>query len=210
MFKKILKRLTRKQTSEDYSPIHYGLKGSFIFIHINKTGGTSIASAVGVLKKQHLTAREIIEIVGEDYFKNTFVFSAIRNPWSKVVSHYKYRVKTNQTNMKEYPVSFKDWVTLTLQEQDPRYYDNPKMFQQQVDWLIDKNGEIAVNDLIRFESINSDFKRISEKIGINNALPHLNQTRKEDYRKYYDSESIEIVGRWFHLDILKFNYSFDG
>ena len=60
---------------------------NYIFIHINKTGGTSIERALGG-KFQHKTAREKIAELGEAVWQAKFTFAFVRNPWDKMVSQY--------------------------------------------------------------------------------------------------------------------------
>jgi len=81
-----------------------------IFVHIPKTGGTSIERVIW--KKisaqllfgspnryhtgglQHLKARFIKTEVGEDVFNSFFKFAFVRNPWSKALSQYFYTIQT--------------------------------------------------------------------------------------------------------------------
>jgi len=209
MIIKIIRKL-KSIIINDNPPLRKGKNGNFIFIHINKTGGTSVSKAIGMPRKRHLHVHEVISIVGEKNFNEAFVFCVIRNPWDKVVSHYKYRVKTNQSNMANNHISFKDWVKQTYgSNKNPFYYNKPKMFASQSDWLKDSNGVVRVDNIIRFESLNNDYKNIAKHLGLQNDLPHLNATKKDSYTKYYDQETIEIVRNWFSEDIERFNYSFD-
>lgn len=210
MIRTVARRIKSLIANEDNSPLRKGKNGKFIFIHINKTGGTSIAKAIGLPQKRHLHVKEVISIIGEKEFNTAFVFSVVRNPFDKVVSHYKYRVKTNQTNMANNHISFKDWVKYTYgNEKKSFYYNNPKMFASQSDWLKDSNGIIRVNNILKFETLNSDYKNIAKFLGLQNELLHLNATKKESYSKYYDKETIEIVRNWFKEDIERFSYNFD-
>ncbi len=210
MVRKVVRQIKRLIRIEDNSPLRKGKNGTFIFIHINKTGGTSIASAIGLSKKRHLHVKEVISIIGEEKFNNAFVFAVVRNPWNKVVSHYKYRVKTNQTKMGDNHISFKDWVKQTYgDEKNPFYYDNPRMFATQSDWLKDSSGVIRVNNILKFESLAKDFQSVAKYLAISKQLPHLNAIKKESYINYYDKESIKIVWQWFKEDIERFNYDFN-
>ena len=49
--------------------------------------------------------------------------------------------------------------------------------RNQLDWLIDYNGEISVDFIGRFEKINEDWNIIQEKIGTNIKLPILNKNK---------------------------------
>lgn len=188
--------------------------GHFVFIHINKTGGTSIGQALGLPVKQHLTAREVIAIVGRDAWSSAFRFAIVRNPWSKVVSHYKHRVKTKQTGMGDQPVPFAEWVARTYgPAKDPALYDQPKMFQPQVDWLRDDRGQVDVDFVGRFEDIASAYAQIAGRVGATAELPHLNRTERTDFRAYYEggpgADAAATVGAWFAEDVGRFGYSFD-
>lgn len=191
------------------SPLRKAKNGNFIFIHINKTGGTSIGKAIGLPFNRHLNVKEVISLVGEKKFSEAFVFSVVRNPWSKVVSHYNYRVKTNQANMANNHISFKDWVACTYGiHKDKFYYDNPKMFDSQSNWLKDKDGMLRVTNILRIETLSKDFKVIADRLEIEDELPHLNKTRVDSYRTYYDEETKIIVEKSFKEDIERFKYSF--
>src|SRR5687768_492427 len=120
-----------------------------IFVHINKTGGTSIEQALG-LRFQHKTALELRAELGRRNWERQFSFAFVRNPWDKVASHYRYRVKTNQTDLGTHTIPFDEWVRLAYGEQDAKYYDQPKMFMPQVDWISDEQGEIMVDFVGRF------------------------------------------------------------
>jgi len=190
-------------------PLRVGKNGTFIFIHINKTAGTSIGNAIGLPIKHHQTAREVIARIGRDKWDKAYKFTLVRNPWDKVVSHYEYRRKRNKTALASNEIPFKEWVRKTYgPDKDPFYYNNPKAFQPQVEWLKDDEGKITIDFIGKFESISEDFSRISKAIGIDAALPHLNASKRPGYRNYYDDESREMVAQWFHEDIELFGYRF--
>jgi chondroitin 4-sulfotransferase 11 len=178
------------------------------FVHINKTGGTSIEQALG-LRFQHLTAIELRDQLGARYWNEKFSFAFVRNPWDKVASHYRYRVKTNQTELGVRPIPFDEWVRLAYGENVPKYYDQPKMFMPQLDWICDQSGQVIVNFVGRFERLNDDFQEVCKEIGVRAELPHVKQTVQSDYRPMYTTETAEIVARWFEKDLAAFGYTFD-
>lgn len=180
----------------------------FAFVHINKTGGSSIEVALRI-PHQHKTALELRRQVGERRWSDRFSFTIVRNPWDKVVSHYYYRVTTNQTRLGDEPVGFNEWVQRTYGEKDPRYYDNPKMFLPQLEWITDEYGRIIVDYVGRFEHLEDEFRRICQIIGCTAELPHLKRSSRGDYRALYTAESVDIVCRWFIKDIETFGYEFN-
>jgi chondroitin 4-sulfotransferase 11 len=202
---KLLHKLMRIKPA----PLRQGSNGPFIFIHINKTAGTSIGKAIGLPIKDHLTAREVIARIGVDKWNMAYKFTVVRNPWDKVVSHYEYRRKKNKTKIATRNVSFPSWVKMTYGEnKDTFYYNNPKSFQPQVDWLKDDHGNILMDYVIRFESINDDFNYVKGIIGLDGSLPHLNASKRASYQSYYDDDARLVVARWFHEDIEEFGYRF--
>jgi len=191
------------------SPLRRGSNGPFIFIHINKTAGTSIGKAIGLPVKHHQTAKEVIASIGQEKWNNAYKFTLVRNPWDKVVSHYEYRRKRNKTELATRNISFEKWVKKTYgPDKDLFYYNNPKAFQAQVEWLKDNKDEISIDFVGKFESINEDFDHIASAIGLDASLPHLNASKRLAYQSYYDDETMEIVARWFAEDIEAFGYSF--
>ena len=180
----------------------------FIFIHINKTGGSSIERALGA-RHEHRTAREKRAQLGERFWAKKFKFTVVRNPWDKVVSHYHYRVQTNQTNLGTNPISFTEWVRRAYGSQDPAYYDKPKMFMPQLDWITDDDSKIIIDHIARFESLQSEFELICQRLKRTAQLPQLRKSERGDYRQYYDEESRTIVAKWFGKDVAKFGYQYE-
>jgi len=204
-----LKRRLSKLLHIKPYPLRHGSNGTFIFIHINKTAGTSIGNAIGLPIKHHQTAREVIARIGKDKWVKAYKFTLVRNPWDKVVSHYEYRRKRNKTDLATQDIPFAEWVKKTYgPDKDPFYYNNPKAFQPQVEWLKDDEGKISIDFVGKFESINEDFEQIKNAIGLDAELPHLNASKRAGYRTYYDDETREIVAQWFREDIEAFGYRF--
>jgi hypothetical protein len=180
----------------------------FIFVHISKTGGASIEEALG-LRKQHLTARGFFHAMGQIAWESHFTFSIVRNPWDRVVSHYAYRVRTNQTGLGDGKVKFAEWVREAYGRRNLRFYDKPMFFMPQMNWISGDKGEILVSFVGRFERLQADFDVICTKVGrTSRALPHLNRSDRANYRSYYDDEARQIVGDRFRSDVETFGYSF--
>jgi hypothetical protein len=180
----------------------------YVFIHINKTGGSSIEKALS-LPFEHKTARQKIEEFGLSRWESKLSFAVIRNPWDKVVSHYHYRVLTNQTGMANGHIDFNRWVQLAYGDHDPRYYDQPMMFMPQKEWLIDDNGNIVVDRILRFENLSKDFNELAADLGIRKRLPHVKKSnRANDFRRYYNKETVKIIADSFAQDIDEFGYDY--
>ncbi len=179
----------------------------FIFIHINKTGGSSIEKALK-LPLEHKTALEKIKEIGRARWDSKLTFTVVRNPWDKVVSHYHYRVQRNHPSLRDNPIEFNQWVKLAYGDNDPLYYDKPRMFMPQIKWIEDQKGNILVDEIVHFERLESELNKALNKVGVSVSLPHVKKSRHGSYRDYYNDETIEIVHNWFKRDIEMFGYRF--
>ena len=188
-------------------------KHKFIFVHINKNGGTSVG---GVLNKysefckkhQPITALNE-EAYSNDYFKFTFV----RNSWDRFLSLYKYRVETNQTNLGTNPESFKEWAK-NIYNKNPKHYNalnNIRLLylSNQLDWITDTSNSVDIDYVGRFENFQQDFDIVCDKIGVpRQELPHWNKSKHKHYTEYYDEETRQIVAKKYAKDIEYFGYKF--
>ena len=180
----------------------------FAFIHINKCGGTSIEAALD-LPKRHDTARQRRDKIGAAQWQRIPSFAVVRNPYAKVSSHYRYRVKTNQTGLGSGSMGLNEWVRRAYGEKDPECYNNPLMFAPCIDWITDEAGEIMVNLVIRLEEIDIRWHQIEALIGKTAVLSKENATsRKEDATEdSLNSESIQIINNHFKKDFETFGYA---
>lgn len=179
----------------------------FHFVHINKTGGSSVEQALGI-PFSHKPAYEVIEEVGVKTWERFFTFTIVRNPWDKVVSHYHYRTQVNGQIVDG--IGFKDWVREAYGNQNPKYYENPKMFMPQMDWITDGSRKIIVNFVMRFENLAKDFELLCAMLGRRDTkLPHLKATNRGPFQDYYDEDTKMIVCDWFREDINRFRYKFE-
>lgn len=178
------------------------------FVHINKTGGSSIEKALGI-PFQHLTALELRDRMGPERFRRLFSFAFVRNPWAKVASHYRYRVKTNQTELGRQPIPFPEWVRRAYGDHEPTFYDQPRMFMPQTDWIVDEAGEVLVDFVGRFERLEEDFGEVCRRLGRTAELPHLKASGGRDYRAMYDDEAAAVVAERFAPDLERWGYTFE-
>jgi len=169
-----------------------------IFIHINRTGGTSVERAFGQNlslnpKVQHATAAEI-EIKHPIIWGSYYKFSTIRNPWDRVVSIWKNRIEDpiNWPN-----ISFKDWLKSTYEDCIPTLFTGPQL-----------NFINNTVHLIRFENFVSDWKQTCRDLNAELQLGHFNKSNRNNYQSYYEDNMIELVEKIHKQDIEFFNYKF--
>lgn len=168
-----------------------------IFIHIPKCAGQSVETAflfdlgltwetraplllryndkpqLGPPRLAHLVARDYVRCryVTEEMFNGYFRFTVVRNPWSRAVSLYRHL---------DFNMPFREFVTQWLAEQiaTGEVADRYWFVRPQREFIIDKDKQL-VDEVIRFESLHEDFKRIVAATGLKTALPHVNRRSSE-------------------------------
>src|SRR6056300_1403113 len=161
---------------------------NFAYIHIPKTGGTSVTSSLLEFSKnksihQHTDMVWIKKNLGNK-FDDCFKFTFVRNPFDRIVSFYCYRKAQN------------DWTnTLNKSFEEFVYEDiynrkNDPFIGNQIDWL-KLNREVKCNFIGRFENLQQDFNEVCRIVGIQNrTLDKLNQSNHRNYQEYYNSNTI--------------------
>jgi hypothetical protein len=167
-----------------------------IFVHVIKTGGTSIATALNMNdKKCHMPASEIRKKVGQKIWNDYFKFTFVRNPFEKIVSQYHYN--RWQWGLKD--STFKEYINKWNKGKKISSFPQLNLFY--IDEKIDFIG--------KYENLQEDFNTICDKIGIpHKELPHKNATKHKHYTEYYDDETRQIVAEKYAKDIEYFNYEF--
>lgn len=180
-------------------------KYKFIFIHPNKCGGNSIEYFFqGYLKVDHTCLRGY-QGKYPDQYNDYFKFGFSRNPFDRLVSVYHGRVQGKlmdpDTTLVKHP--FRDSVKLG--EKGVMKYCRPMTGY----WFTNKNKDVAMDFIGRFENYQEDFNTVCDKIGIpRHKLPHKNKSKHKHYTEYYDDETREIVAERYAKDIEYFGYKF--
>lgn len=174
-----------------------------IFVHIYKTGGTSIEHALRrftIPQPKHLRANLMREAMGEKRWNSCFKFSIVRNPWDRMLSSYSYRLMRGYTTP---DVTFEEFV-LGFDK-----HENQELFRiTQQSWLVDSENKIIVDMVARFERLDEEWKKIQKRLLINIPLPHLNKTQHGNYQSYYTTETQKAVEDRFQKDVEAFGYTF--
>lgn len=186
-------------------------ESKIIFIHIPRTGGTSVRELFDFpLWGHQCFASSLKEQLGHKY-NEYFKFTIVRNPWDRMVSYYHF-LKDDPIGTKySYPggladdESFKSWI---MRRFGPGSQIHPNGDYYTKKWLGDYDGNILVDHIIKFENFEEELQPILDKYELNKPIPHLNKSIREPYQEYYDDESKEIVRENFAKDIILFGYKF--
>ena len=177
----------------------------------------------GTEKLAHLSASEYVDCgyLSEEEFAGLFKFSFVRNPWSRILSEYRYRNYFHH-------LSFRDFVLNKLPK--PGWDDKYRHVMPQYDMLHNQQGNLLVDFVGRFETLQQDFDRVCEQLGIaDSQLPHRNRSDKKsrDLKRkirnylymngenrhqgmadFYDDETRAAVAEYYSKDIETFGYQF--
>lgn len=199
-----------------------------IFIHIPRTGGTSIENVIwpgerseadlwmGFVSKyrnkyqtgglQHLLASQVREEVGREIFDSYFKFAFVRNPWDKAVSQYMLTRKRED---------LRDYIGMAPDDSFKRYLELIAR-REHVQWapqhrfIFGEDGERLVDFVGRFERLEEDAAYVFSQLGITAALGHAHATERLAIGEYYDAESAEAAAHLYGEDINVFGYSGGG
>jgi hypothetical protein len=174
----------------------------FIFIHIPRTGGTSIENALGravddaqQIIRSHAT---ISELKTHPKYQ---AFAWVRDPWDRALSVYAYYVRRKfQAVRSEWQPSQKEFFEfLKSPPLDIRW-----AMRQQTAYITGRHVEIG-----RFENLEHDFREMCRLIGLplDIELRHLNGTDSLALSGYYDKWAIWRVRELFPQDVEQLGYS---
>ncbi|MFT4176261.1 MAG: sulfotransferase family 2 domain-containing protein [Luteolibacter sp.] len=211
------------------------IQKKFLFIHVPKTGGNSLQNILrdysedeivisgkhqdGIERfevrnksfdvRKHSTLAHYRSVLDKQLFDGLFKFATIRNPWDMMVSSYfsPHRGITEWNRQQ-----FKDHIN---KEKNLRKYicvpSSAGNFWKRVGLPFFQKPLLAdIDFLIRFENIESDFKKVCEKLGIPvQNLPKRNASSRSHYADYYDDELHELVAKRFSEEIEFGKYEFE-
>ena len=196
----------------DYT--NYADRLGFIFIHIPKTGGIAVSSALSTGGATHRTYRDYY-YTNPHKFRRLFKFSVVRNPWDRLVSSYFFLQDGGiseqdrnwaQQNLSKY-ADFGDFVRGWVTEANVMSWIH---FVPQHHFIVNPAGKVMVDFLIRYEALADGFAIVARRLGKGVVLPMINKSKHDHFTNYYDDETREIVRRAYARDIELFGYDFDN
>ena len=193
-----------------------------VFIHIPKTAGNSITRALSSLPEtgtalsprisKHAKAWEVKALLGKEIWNDYFTFSFVRNPWDLMVSSYHWwqqkAAKYPYHKRKARKVRAMDNFDRFIRSRFGSYMINER-YGCEFDWIAE-NGSVIVDYVGKVETIERDWQRICERLGIESIpLPFINRSKRKDYREYYTPETQRMIEQRFRKTIDQFGYTFD-
>ncbi|WP_226623470.1 sulfotransferase family 2 domain-containing protein [Alloyangia pacifica] len=208
---------------------------NYIFVHIPKTGGSSLARALEAraqrddiligdtpkaLKRKarlkgltprgrlwkHSTLADIDGILTPGEIAGMRRVALVRNPWDRMVSYYHWlRVQSF-----DHPA-----VRLSQALDFAPFVLHPQTTASLSAWpssryLSDVSGADRGDIWLRLEHLSEDLAPFEAHLGFRLEVGHENASeRRRDYRGYYNARTVDHVARICAEDIWRFGYSFD-
>jgi len=205
-----------------------------IFIHIPKCGGVSVERSIhkalggpdvipyhNLIRHPHKPERRSgplsLHSTMKDYkryfgdeIEDFYIFTIIRNPWRRLVSHYEFLIKPgfnkrmSDNNEMDFPQFIQVYQTRLLSYTIHGYRD----------FLEDDYGT-QLDRTIKLENINEELPIVGEEIKLEiSEVLHMNSTdpknkEHQNWKDYYNPGLIDRVYKMYKDDIEKYNYEFD-
>jgi hypothetical protein len=192
-----------------------------IFLHIPKTGGASIEKALGVWspKVYKHDKPSYYEKNHRRQFKDWFVFTIVRNPWSKFVSSFYYHKKlwnkgvNRHKPMRKAINGYDDINAFISDYKSDKRLLNDLGFQPQHRWITVSGDHTTLLPNIDYvghtETLSEDFKKVKQHLGLESPkyqLPHFNKTDHEPYHEELSASSKRVISKLYKKDIELLDY----
>ncbi|MEO1796990.1 MAG: sulfotransferase family 2 domain-containing protein [Pseudomonadota bacterium] len=214
----------------------YSPERGYLFIHIPKTGGTSLALALEARAKagdimagdtpkarrrkgrlkglpargrlwKHATLADLDGWLGPHDLDGLTIFTLVRNPWDRAVSYYHW-LRGQSFDHRAVGLA----KTLSFAD----FLDHPHTraslrAHPYASYVTDAAGTERATHFIRLEHLGEDLPALEAALGIPLAMPHENRSeRPRDYREAYGARDSELIAELCAEDIARFGYRIDG
>ncbi len=213
---------------------------NFLFVHIAKTGGTSLRAALrryrwggwysaplwlasqvsqltrprhklGLKFPRHAKAIAAREMLPEEVYRSLFKFAIVRNPWDLQVSSF-HHISREKPEVLGRARTFRDFLLLKFDPERPYDFMLDISAELQHEYIVDLQGRVIIDYIGRYENLRADYQAICRRIGVPAPqLPHLRKAEdRKDYRSYYDDELVELVAAHYRKDLDLLGYRFEA
>ena len=160
-----------------------------LFVHVERTGGTSIRSVLLATGDATLVcshsgrynphlAPDVLQAVLGEKFASLWVFGFVRNPWDQYVSLYSYFTAIRYEGY--FGLSFEQFLKKRIGQglTQQYFFREPGLYQY----------------VGRFENLLDDWHLVARRLQVDQSLPHQNRSAHAHYSGYYTKDLVDLVG----------------
>lgn len=194
---------------------------SFIFIHIPKSSGTEMSAQLlktyncnllqqvdpkTGLDKMHLHQDVIDKYISPDILSSFFKFCIVRNPYERLYSAW-YFIKDRHgyDNVNDFIKEKLSKEFIFGKEMFPG--DARVHYRPQYTFIYSDDGEIKVDLILRYESLNEDIAKMNKKTGL--KIPEYGKFERYSKAKYtplFNKDSIKKINDLYREDFYFLGY----
>jgi hypothetical protein len=206
-------------------PYFYNNEVNILFIHIPKTGGTSLEkyfekkyeipldkdslyttnpkdfyNGISYQHQFYKTFKENKPLFRIDY-ESIQIISIVRNPYNRILSDlfFKNLIKENFTKLEVYDV-----IKKYLEDANNLKHDNHRVPQYL--FLMDENDNISANiKILKTEKLNDEMKELGYSDF--NQSDQVSNVKNKNYYSYLNIESVKLINHFYDKDFEYFNYN---
>jgi hypothetical protein len=154
------------------------------------------------LRHGHISLAQLRPFLEPAKFESFFKFAFVRNPFDRFVSYCAFMTRKGG----EFEKDPKRMMWYILRDPGPRSHI---LFQPQCSFIVDSGGKPLTDYIGRVEQMQGSFDEVCDRIGIpRTELEKTNESKRDDYRQYYDDALIEGVAKLYARDLELFGYEF--
>jgi hypothetical protein len=203
----------------------YSESHKFLYVHIPKTAGTSVQTALlkyvadaegfrrgadgkgpgfdGINARfgldKHASYDDYARTLGRLNIRSSYVFACIRNPWDRAISRYYWDTKGEI-----------GWDKIEFIRRLQFMKPLPWYMSRKYDRFFHIDYRKRFNKIMRYETLAADFGQVCDDIGIpREPLQIRNKVEREHYSRYYDADLRDRVARQYQEEIKMFGYDFE-
>jgi hypothetical protein len=167
-----------------------------VYIHIPKTAGTTIEQIF--FNKNGFKSEHKDITFYKDYY-DYFIFSFVRNPYTRIISIYNYFINGgNKSNHDKNKIKNDIDINDFLNEYNE---NNLPFLKTQYSYLQDSEH---INFIGKFETFDKDIKNVCTLTNIEFIDIHYRITEYNDY--LIKPEFIDMISSIYDIDFIKYNY----
>lgn len=193
----------------------------FIFIHINKCGGTSLKQSFSGIKNLLIPINDnIVNLVNKDKWNNAFKFTVVRNPYDRILSLCGMLMRDGKHGNISNII---DMILEVVSDDSIKYKMNNGGLMKGTKPYIKRHGlpmththygvynketnSLNIDKYFKLETINEEWGNIESLIGKKLNLYNYNTSNIKKDHSVFTKEQIQKINKIYHKDFEIFGYN---